>query len=61
MKKDEKTGLTTISEASTLEEIGNFWDSRFIRDRRMKPGNINNLNLPDYLRTFFKTISRSAI
>ncbi len=32
MKKDEKTGPTTISEASTLEEIGNFWDSHSLAD-----------------------------
>ena len=32
MKKDEKTGPTTISEANTLEEIGNFWDSHSLAD-----------------------------
>ena len=32
MKKDEKTGPTTISEANTLEETGNFWDSHSLAD-----------------------------
>ena len=32
MKKDEKAGPTAISEANTLEEIGNFWDSHSLAD-----------------------------
>ncbi len=33
MKKDKKTETTTISKASTMEEIGNFWDNHSLADR----------------------------
>jgi hypothetical protein len=32
MKKDKKTDVTGISKASTLEAIGNFWDSHSLAD-----------------------------
>ena len=33
MKKDKKAEPTTISKASTMEEIGNFWDSHSLADQ----------------------------
>ena len=33
MKKDEKAELTTISKTSSMEEIGNFWDSHSLADQ----------------------------
>ncbi len=32
MKKDKETDPTTISKASTMEEIGTFWDSHSLAD-----------------------------
>lgn len=32
MKKDKKTGCTGISNANTLEEIGDFWDTHSLAD-----------------------------
>ena len=32
MKKDKKPESTTISKASTMEEIGTFWDSHSLAD-----------------------------
>jgi hypothetical protein len=42
MSEKNKTQLTTISKARTLEEIAEFWDTHSLADYRDKPPQLNS-------------------